>query len=580
MTETRAAPHITVMQDTPKIPGIPDPREERQVNKKIPPPEVFREKLKKEKNSLEQAPAAPEETAPPSPFSTPAKGSTSLSPQPEEARMSTAPASPDKNVSKTEKETTPYDPKHPSAFAAPEQPQRAQNAEVERPFPVTPEQNDTIPEKARPRFSGPAPTQPEGNLPPMQSPEPSKPEENHPVMYSPTTPSQTERSRPQPSLSPPAESEEILHAGLEENRHAAPLPGNLEKNHPAIPGRTKPEETEHVVPGRTKPEEAPHATSEKDRHSAPLPEKSRDNPQAMPITSKPEETLHTTQGTAIPEKERHAIHGPGILEKDRHAISRPAIPNENRNDIPRPVPAKPDSREDDAAALLSKYAPEKTSLPETVIRAGEESQKIAPEPDKKRIRKARGKDEEDIALPSEKNAQPGIVSVPPQTERISPVAAKSEEKDLITTGSNIPTANLTRAPTAQEAIVPPFTELSSNAFDLFEKMIGYVTLETAKGISRTTVTVNMPGTIFHGSEIHIDHYDTAPHSFNVRFHGQEEAVNQFTQNLPQFNEALKAITLPFQINLQQPVLLQPATERPHLIQRKENVGKESDTDKH
>lgn len=93
---------------------------------------------------------------------------------------------------------------------------------------------------------------------------------------------------------------------------------------------------------------------------------------------------------------------------------------------------------------------------------------------------------------------------------------------------------------------------------IVEEMAEYIKIESDNGISKTTVKVSMQGTVFEGSEIVIDHYDTAPHSFNLQLMGNPEAMQLFEAHLGTLqlslnaHEALKG----FQVHIMQPVLTQ------------------------
>lgn len=112
---------------------------------------------------------------------------------------------------------------------------------------------------------------------------------------------------------------------------------------------------------------------------------------------------------------------------------------------------------------------------------------------------------------------------------------------------------------------PAYATLQSDVFELFEKMVGVMTIEQTKGVSKTTITLNMPGSVFHGSEIHLDHYDTAPHAYNVQLLGSPQAVAYFNANINDLVAAFQQSRLPFEMNIQRPLLL---SDSKHLIKRK------------
>ena len=98
--------------------------------------------------------------------------------------------------------------------------------------------------------------------------------------------------------------------------------------------------------------------------------------------------------------------------------------------------------------------------------------------------------------------------------------------------------------------------LSPDMAALVDKMVHFIKLESQKGVDTTTVMIDIEGSVFNGSEIIIDHYDTAPHSFNLRLSGQTEAVDLFNANLASLQTSLQ--TCPalakFQIHVLPPIL--------------------------
>ena len=106
------------------------------------------------------------------------------------------------------------------------------------------------------------------------------------------------------------------------------------------------------------------------------------------------------------------------------------------------------------------------------------------------------------------------------------------------------------------------TDLSVQMQELLEKMVDKIYLESENGISTTTVTIvaEDPLSLFNGSEIVIEHYDTAPHSFNIQLSGTMQAINEFALHLPTLQTQLTERLANFQIQLLPPIL----TEREQL----------------
>jgi len=90
--------------------------------------------------------------------------------------------------------------------------------------------------------------------------------------------------------------------------------------------------------------------------------------------------------------------------------------------------------------------------------------------------------------------------------------------------------------------------------------------------------VEMEGSALHGSEIVIDHYDTAPHSFNLQLSGTPEATDLFATNLASLQFSLQAhpVLQGFQVNVLPPTL----GEKSELYARgREKIGKLGSKDK-
>lgn len=100
-----------------------------------------------------------------------------------------------------------------------------------------------------------------------------------------------------------------------------------------------------------------------------------------------------------------------------------------------------------------------------------------------------------------------------------------------------------------------YTKLSPEVFDLFERMVGVIQIESMKGKSVTEVTLSLPSSPFNGSKIVLEHFDTAPHSFNLQLQGSEEAVNMFNANMSALVAAFEGSKLAFQIHIRRPELL-------------------------
>ena len=99
-----------------------------------------------------------------------------------------------------------------------------------------------------------------------------------------------------------------------------------------------------------------------------------------------------------------------------------------------------------------------------------------------------------------------------------------------------------------------YSKLNPETFELFEKLIGVMTIESFKGKSTTTVELNMPNSVFDKSQVVLEHFDTAPNSFNLQLQGSDEAVNMFNASMGELAAAFEGSKLAFEVNIRRPIL--------------------------
>ena len=148
---------------------------------------------------------------------------------------------------------------------------------------------------------------------------------------------------------------------------------------------------------------------------------------------------------------------------------------------------------------------------------------------------------------------------------------KEEEKEEIaaTSLAQIPVAPIS-IPAIQEA-APAYATLPPQVYELFEKMVGMMTIEMLKGVTTTTVTISMKNSVFDGAQIILDHYSTAPNAFNVTLAVPAQAQQLLDANLEKMVASFQASKLSFEVNLRRPILL----ESQQAFRRKEKVGEEA-----
>ncbi len=119
---------------------------------------------------------------------------------------------------------------------------------------------------------------------------------------------------------------------------------------------------------------------------------------------------------------------------------------------------------------------------------------------------------------------------------------------------------------------PVHSKIHPQVYDLLEKMVGVMTIEQHKGVTTTTITVNMKGSVFDGSEIVLEHYSTAPNAFNVQLAGSQDAQALFNANIDELAAAFASGKYAFDVNIRKPILL----KEHQAFTRKEKTSREEE----
>ena len=111
--------------------------------------------------------------------------------------------------------------------------------------------------------------------------------------------------------------------------------------------------------------------------------------------------------------------------------------------------------------------------------------------------------------------------------------------------------------------------------EIFDRMVGVMTVMSMSGITETVITLNTPqfaSSVFFGSQIIIQEYSTAPQAYNIQLNGSPQAVALFQGNADDLMAAFQAGNYNFRVNRLEAGHL---TERP-LFKRKEKAGGEKE----
>lgn len=98
---------------------------------------------------------------------------------------------------------------------------------------------------------------------------------------------------------------------------------------------------------------------------------------------------------------------------------------------------------------------------------------------------------------------------------------------------------------------PTYANLHPQVMELFEKMVGVLTIMQTTGEKTTSLQLNSPqyaSSLFYGTQIIIREYAPAPGSYNIELLGNPQAVALFTENLPNLQKSFQEGNYPFHVN--------------------------------
>lgn len=186
------------------------------------------------------------------------------------------------------------------------------------------------------------------------------------------------------------------------------------------------------------------------------------------------------------------------------------------------------------------------------------------------------KAEELAATDAEGLVSPTPVLTPTEGSFEGDQGHKKKEEDLSTATADLsmPTPQLTigaDVPIAEPSPAPGYTAMNSQVFDLFERMVGVMTIMTDSKMTETVITLNAPqfaSSVFYGTQIIIQEYASAPKAFNIQLNGNPEAVALFQGNADDLMAAFQYGNYNFRVNRLETGYL---AERP-LFHRKEKAS--------
>lgn len=134
---------------------------------------------------------------------------------------------------------------------------------------------------------------------------------------------------------------------------------------------------------------------------------------------------------------------------------------------------------------------------------------------------------------------------------------KTEDKEKIAASDEaMPSAGATETqmvPTSAPGpeTLPPYAHLTPQIQEMFDRMVGVMTVMSQSGMTETTITLNSPqfaSSVFFGTQIIIQEFSTAPQAFNIQINGTPQAVGLIQNNADDLMAAFQAGNYGFRVN--------------------------------
>ena len=160
--------------------------------------------------------------------------------------------------------------------------------------------------------------------------------------------------------------------------------------------------------------------------------------------------------------------------------------------------------------------------------------------------------DKDRHLSSEKREKEGPVLPPPS---LIPSKQPQEGPQPLQAPTAIETSS-----TSPLTTTPPYAQFPPQVFELFQKLVGMMTVMQFQGKTTTSIVLHMPNSGLDGAHIDIEHYDTAPHAFNISFFSSPEGQKILDANITTLEQQLRSNLPQFEISVKKPLLLSETKE--------------------
>ena len=169
---------------------------------------------------------------------------------------------------------------------------------------------------------------------------------------------------------------------------------------------------------------------------------------------------------------------------------------------------------------------------------------------KEELREKKGDEKEKMPIVSEEEKQ--LLSLP--HEDLSVKISEEQQPSAQAQPSIEPTTSTPLTASAQ------YTQFTPQLFELFQKLVGMMTVMQFQGKTTTSIILHMPKSALDGAHIDIEHYDTAPHAFNISLYTTPEGQKILDPQMQVLEQQLKNSMPNFQILVKKPLLLDESRE--------------------
>jgi hypothetical protein len=135
------------------------------------------------------------------------------------------------------------------------------------------------------------------------------------------------------------------------------------------------------------------------------------------------------------------------------------------------------------------------------------------------------------------------------------VQEEKKEKEKILPGEitapGLTPVELPPGPLLVPQTLTPYLTMHPRVQELFDRMVGVMTVMNLSGMTETTITLNTPqfaSSIFFGAQIIIQEFATAPQAFNIQLNATPQAVALFQANTEDLMAAFQSGNYTFRIN--------------------------------